>query len=173
MEKMLIFVFLWMIMKEKKKPPSLDSFSFKHIEKYNLDYTENEGFADLKALRNIDGKGYREFCTNFLQCMVFDEEWRHKSTRKPISKWIGASLEAFVVLAYVNGYQNWLQTFGKNLINGEEEDDISSALTRSITSRDVSTGGIVTSFCFTSDTRGSARYAGWSTDGVCFYNIML
>ena len=116
-----------MVVKEKT-PPSPNELGFKYIETYSFDHTKQEGFADIKALRNVDGNGYRVFCVNFLQCMVQDKEWRQKPTRIPISDWIGAGLEAFAVLAYVNGYNSWMKTFGKNLPG--DEDELSSILTK-------------------------------------------
>ena len=164
-------ILVGMIMKDKMQPPSPKDLGFDIIESYNLDHTRDEGFADLKALRNVDGDGYKMFCANFLQCMVRDGEWKQKSTRLPISGWVGYGLEAFAVIAYINGYENWMQTFGKNLVS--DADEVSS-----ITSEGMSATGSMENkrakdFRFTADAKGSTRYGGWSGEGVNYYNIML
>jgi len=160
-----------MISKEKIQPPSPKDLGFDVIKCYNLDHTKEEGFADMKALQNVDGDGYKLFCANFVQCMVSDGEWKQKSTRLPISGWVSYGLEAFAVIAYVNGYENWLHTFGKNLVS--DEDEVSSITSEGVSATRNMEDKRAKDFRFTADAKGSTQYGGWSSKGVNYYNIML
>jgi hypothetical protein len=143
-------------MKEGKKPPDpLEMMG-------GLDSTEGIGqISAVGGLRMNAGESYLEFCVNFMPCICTDEDWKRHSKNSRISDFIQTSLEAFGIVTYINGYEVWKSRFKG--VTGEG-DDISSITTPGDGSEDTK------SFKFTSNARGSRKYAGWSPEGMALFN---
>jgi len=112
----------------------------------------------VKCLRNAESDArmhdYIFFCQHFLSVAMKIGDWKYKSTRNPMSKFVDCSMEAFIILLYTNGYRMWM----KNLREPASDSELSG-------SSDVSPR-------FTAKARGTAKFSGWSEDGIRLYNLV-
>jgi hypothetical protein len=118
--------------------------------------------SSINGLRMSEDDTYMDFCVNFMPCICTDEEWKRNSKNKRASDFIQTSLEAFGIVSYVNGYDVWKSRYTPAKVPTNDENDDVSALTRTDESDDT--------FKFTSNARGSKKYAGWSPKGMDLYN---
>ena len=88
----------------------------------------------------------------FLEDVVITECFRRCATAKKLSSYMHFSLEGYLVLTYVNGYESWKSEL------------------------DCSCGDTVqepTSPLFTAKSKGKGKYKGWSTEGIMLYNQLV
>ena len=130
-----------------------------------LDDAESVGSIGYSGgLRMNTGESYVEFCEHFMPCVCTDEDWKRHSKNSRISDFIEASLEAFGIVTYINGYEVWKSRYKAV---GTEGDDVSSLTTADDGTADAR------SFKYTGNARGSRKYAGWSPDGMRIYNKVV
>jgi hypothetical protein len=130
-----------------------------------IDSDEDDcGISTIGGLRMNAGESYVEFCEHFMPCVCTDEDWKRHSKNTRISSFIEASLEAFGIVTYVNGYEVWKSRYKEA---GKEGDDVSSLTTNDDGSGDTR------SFKYTGNARGSRKYAGWSPDGMKIHNKVV
>jgi hypothetical protein len=114
-----------------------------------------------RGLREASDNNYQWFCENFMDCVIPSNEWKRHARKKLMSDYVSQSLEAFCVLVYSNGFEKWNEEFPV----AEDEETEASSLT--IGSR----GNC--RFKYTSDSKGSRKYEGWSPEGMKLYNDIL
>jgi len=115
---------------------------------------------------------YTSFLKNFGKT-VFGRTFSANSQTKHLSNFFPTALEAFLILAYENGYEMWkkaaadeLRTkYGSGIMDHDEDKDSVEC--------DEETPKHVVSFKFTSDARGSKRAEGWSEQGLDLFNKLF
>ena len=58
-----------------------------------------------------DLEEYLLFCEVFLPMVMKGYDWSKSCTQQYVSQFIDPLLEAFAVVAYVNGYRQWMREF--------------------------------------------------------------
>lgn len=123
---------------------------------------------------------YQTILFNFLKEVLSKDEFRAKSGRDLLSSYVPECLEAYVILAYVNGYDSWKEecerqagilppvdtVTTREAVMGGREDGASSS---SVSAVSYVTAGKR----FTSKGRGSGKYKGWSDEGIELYNKLV
>ena len=124
---------------------------------------EAETLANMKALRHNDTSAiYMQFLEAFLPCAFKKNDGPKKRsfTKEFLSDYCYEELEAFVVLAYLNGHAVWKALCGvMPPVGGDAVSSMSSG-----------SPGQTGQYRFTGTSRGGGKYCGWSRDGVVFYN---
>jgi hypothetical protein len=107
-------------------------------------------------------RGLREASDNsFMDCVIPSCEWKRHARIKLMSDYVSQTLEAFAVLVYSNGFEKWNEEFPVSEDEGTEASSLTSG----------SRGNC--RFRYTSDSKGSRKYEGWSPDGMKLYNEVL
>jgi len=116
---------------------------------------------------------YEDLLFHFMKEVMLDSHFKMNATRNTLSKYMNKSLEAYLVLTYINSYDSWLEECKKQDVSEQEgpttlgraeEASVVSALT-------VGTAGDKR---FTSHGRGSGKFKGWSSaNGIALYNALL
>jgi hypothetical protein len=101
---------------------------------------EDKEKAKSECLREI--KEYQDFMYHFAGCAVRKVTFGKMKGRKKLSEILTVGEEGYLVLAYVNAYDSWMHVL-------EKKDNETIPAKR-----------------FTSDSKGAARYGGWSEEGI-------
>ena len=119
-------------------------------------------------------KAHEELLYCFTKVMVMNDYFRQKGLQKGVSSYMGASLEAFLVITYVNSYEAWTEectgttpprrtvAFDKD---GEESN--SSSVTDSSAATTTSQQSAKR---FTAAAKGKGKHKGWSLSGRELYS---
>jgi hypothetical protein len=97
------------------------------------------------CLRETDE--YKHLLFNFLKEVSLNSDYRKDSASKVLSDYVDTTLEAYLVLTYINSYDNW---------KTEGEASYESPTRR-----------------FTERGRGSGKFKGWNEDGIDLYNMLV
>ena len=129
---------------------------------------------------------YMDFLKEFGKA-VYGREFKTTASAKTLSQFLPTCMEAFLVVAYENGYYKWKQ----EALAGKTSDDSSSVSTlsshstaatnvsrqRRVAGDDVSVVSMANSldsgFMFTSQSKGSRSCEGWSDEGIAFYDALF
>jgi hypothetical protein len=130
-------------------------------------------------------QAHADLLFHLTKVVVMYDTFKHQSKTELVSKYLSAGLEAFLVVAYLNGYDKWLLeciSEGPVSTNTEEGSaDLSSVThsastgnsgTRDHTARTVSS--VVTPHStgqprFTAAAMGAGKHKGWSDEGIILY----
>jgi hypothetical protein len=114
-------------------------------------------------------KAHEELIFHFTKSVVTTPCFNANSASLPLSDYLYTSLEAFLVVTYVNGYWKWLLDLenkqGKSSSGDEadKENDEENGVS-DITPESASTKR------FTNMSRGKGKYKGWAEEGMDLYN---
>jgi len=114
----------------------------------------------------------KEIYTNFVRAYgktVFGRTFAANAKTKHLSRFFPTALEAFLVLAYENGYEMWKKTAAGECQTRVNVDDNTEEV---LDDTNVATLHVA-SFKFTSDARGSKRAEGWSEEGLDLFNKLF
>ena len=111
---------------------------------------------------------YETLMYHFLKEVMMDGEFKRKSVSEKMSSWVDTSLEAYLVVAYVNGYDKWLDECKKAIVDPPDEVNTDTSGLTQDTILSVS----VVRTRFTSNGRGSGKNSGWSQVGIGLYNAV-
>jgi hypothetical protein len=134
-------------------------------------------------------KAHEELLYHFTICVITQQKFKEQVAIHPHSEYLWISLECFLVIAYVNGYDKWMWEceFGppkkknrKRKKRSEDDDDEEDAGTTSSGDSDTSptdTSPTTTQTTtgrtrFTEDALGAGKYKGWSKGGILLYNLV-
>lgn len=110
-------------------------------------------------------ENYQWFCETYMKCVIPVMEWKHHSRKKPLSKVVTGSLEAFAVVVYVNGYKNWNERW--------KVDPSSESGSISTVSTTTTNNSPTVPYRFTGNSKGSKRFQGWEREGIDIYNGLV
>ena len=140
-------------------------------------------------------KAHEDLLYHFTAAVITQEKFKEHVGIHAFSDYLWISLECFLVIAYVNGYDKWMWEckFGppkkknrkrkKRSEDGDDEEDEEDAGTTSSGDSDTSptdtsptttptpttTAGRTR---FTEDALGAGKYKGWKKGGICLYNMV-
>jgi hypothetical protein len=105
-------------------------------------------------------------CENFMECVIPSADWKLKSRKQKLSKYVTTALEAFVVLVYHNSFDVWNQCW---IVDTSASTNVSEENNHVMILSGANT------FRFTGESKGSRKYKkGWnSAAGMEFYNKLL
>jgi len=98
----------------------------------------------------------------FTRLVVTSKIYKEKATVYPLRKYMPPTMEAFLILCYVNSYGFWMKlfeaspAFAEQAAGGIEGDDELSTYSGQR--------------LFTSDSKGKGKYNGWSPEGMTLHN---
>jgi hypothetical protein len=104
-------------------------------------------------------KEHQDLLYYFAKTVLLREEYKRNHTSNNLSDYMKVTLEAFLVLTYVNGYAGW-----KEEMDRQQE---------SSTEGEVSDISNVSSRLYTDKARGTGKYKGWSKEGIILYNRVV
>jgi transcription elongation factor Elf1 len=104
---------------------------------------------------------YKDLVFYFLKEVLHNEDFSGNSFQEELSGYVDATLEAYLVLTYVNSYANWMDECTK------QEAAAAGGSVSELSNSDSSAKR------FTSKGRGSGKYRGWSQEGIELYNEMV
>jgi hypothetical protein len=93
---------------------------------------------------------------HFLKEVVLNETFQRNSGTKKLSEYVHFSLEAYLVLTYVNNYATWKAEVEKERGSGDEVSEVTTETAR----------------LYTEKSRGRGKYKGWSEEGILLYKQM-
>jgi hypothetical protein len=104
---------------------------------------------------------YKNLVFYFLKEVLDNEDFSGNSCQQELSGYVDKTLEAYLVLTYVNSYANWMDECTK------QEAEAAGGSVSELSNSDNSAKR------FTSKGRGSGKYRGWSQEGIELYNEMV
>jgi hypothetical protein len=127
-------------------------------------------------------KAHEELIYHFTKCVVTTSTFNSNSGKHLLEKYLWPSLESFLVVAYTNNYETWMEEIERKqeqenqrkrkARDGEDEEDVND---RDEVDKDSSSSDddVVTPNSsakkFTRK-RGSGKYNGWSQEAIRLYN---
>jgi hypothetical protein len=96
----------------------------------------------------------------FTRLVVTSKIFKEKATVYPLRKYMPPTMEAFLILSYVNSYGFWMKlfeaspAFAEQAAGGIEGDELSTYSGQRL---------------FTSDSKGKGKYNGWSPEGMTLH----
>jgi hypothetical protein len=120
-------------------------------------------------LRGSGGESHIDIVCFFLRVLVTARIYKDNSRRHLMSSYVKPSLEAFLVLTYLNSYGSWIQTF-----EDENPELVEAGAHLDRTVWDPDEGDITAAYSgrdklFTSAARGRGRHKGWSPAGLALH----
>lgn len=95
----------------------------------------------------------------FLKTVVLSDVFKRNATRNDLSRYVHFSLEAYIILTYVNGYEGW-----------KEQMDVASSSSEASQQSVVSELTSASRRLYTNNARGKGKYKGWSAEGVKLFH---
>ena len=132
-------------------------------------------------------KAHEDLLYHFTAAVITQEKFKEHVGIHAFSGYLWISLECFLVIAYVNGYDKWMWEckFGppkkKNRKRKKDDDDEDAEDAGTTSSGTTSSGDSDTSPTttptagrtrFTEDALGAGKYKGWKKGGICLYNMV-
>lgn len=133
---------------------------------YNQEQSEWPEYDDVERKEYLrETAEHQDLLFYFLKTVVLNDCLRRNSKKKNVSEYIHRSLEAYLVLTYVNGYSCWKEEVDR------DSEDVQGQETASGSSTDMSELTNV-SRLYTDKARGKGKFKGWSANGMRLYNEM-
>jgi hypothetical protein len=104
---------------------------------------------------------YATLLEGFLKEVLMDNDFNANSGRIHLSEYVDKTLEAYLVLTYVNSYNVWREECRRNMPLEEEEEEPQLMQ------------GPAAKKKWTAEGRGSGKYQGWSKTGIDTYNALV
>ena len=114
------------------------------------------------------GGHYTRFLHEFVTCCAMRGFGKVCKT-ETLSSYLSVAMESFLLLVYINGYNEWRKTYG---VPGDESSVTDDSTVSSDTTGSVRTGQ-KSGLRYTSEAKGAKKYRGWSNEGLCMYNKIV
>lgn len=109
---------------------------------------------------------YQKLLVNFSKEVLLNNEFRMGAHNKFLFEYMDATLEAFLVLAYVNNHDVWRVSAMMQMEYGSDSDRSSSV-------SDLSDGVVEARYTNRGGARGKGKFGGWSQEGIEVYNKIV
>jgi hypothetical protein len=127
--------------------PLLGDQNKEHMDRMNNE--DDKRSAADECLREVPE--YEDFIFHFAECALYTTEFNEIKGSSLLSDYMPASLEAFMVLAYVNAFDSWMYEYNQKHDRAANE-------------------GVKTPRRkFTDEARGAEKYCGWSRAGILLH----
>lgn len=135
--------------------PTPEDLLGNYIGRERNDWPDYEDAEREDCLRET--QAHQNLLFHFLKEVVLNATFQKNSSTKKLCEYIHFSLEAYLVLTYVNNYATWKAEVEKEQRTGIDEiSEVTNDSPR----------------LYTEKSRGKGKYKGWSEEGILLYKQM-